>query len=75
MVLRRSACSRSSLTLLLFGLAALFCVAWVRADASVNSRVFLRESFISIPTSSASPLYPSFCSPRWHCVTSATIES
>ena len=51
-VLRRSAWSRSSL----FGLAALFCVAWVIADASVNSIVFQRESCIPIPTSTASPL-------------------
>ena len=40
----------------LFGLAALFCVAWVIADASVNSTVFQRESCIPIPTSAASPL-------------------
>jgi hypothetical protein len=39
-----------------FGRAALFCVTWVSADASVNSRSFQRESCIPVPTSTASPL-------------------
>ena len=49
-VVRRSALSRSSP----FGLTALFCVAWVGADAGV-SIVVLREFYIPVLTSTASP--------------------